>query len=134
MARDGLLPPFAKRVHPKYRTPHITTIMTGVFVATFAAVANIDEIVQLTNIGTLFAFVLVAIGILILRKTNPNAHRPFRTPFVPIVPLLAVVSCGYLMFQLPWETWLRFILWLALGLVFYFAYGVNHSELRKRPG
>ena len=102
------------------------------FVATFAAVANIDEIVQLTNIGTLFAFVLVAIGIIILRKTNPNAPRPFRTPFVPVVPLLAVVSCGYLMLQLPWETWVRFILWLALGLVFYFAYGVSHSVLRDR--
>jgi basic amino acid/polyamine antiporter, APA family len=132
MARDGLLPPWAARVHPKYRTPHITTIMTGLFVATFAAVANIDEIVQLTNIGTLFAFVLVAIGIIILRKTNPNAPRPFRTPFVPIVPLLAVVSCGYLMLQLPLETWIRFILWLALGLVFYFAYGVRHSELRDK--
>jgi APA family basic amino acid/polyamine antiporter len=132
MARDGLLPPWAARVHPKYRTPHITTILTGVFVATFAAVANIDEIVQLTNIGTLFAFVLVAIGIIILRKTNPNAPRPFRTPFVPLVPLLAVVSCGYLMLQLPWETWVRFILWLALGLVFYFAYGVSHSVLRDR--
>jgi APA family basic amino acid/polyamine antiporter len=132
MARDGLLPPWAARVHPKYRTPHITTILTGVFVATFAAVANIDEIVQLTNIGTLFAFVLVAIGIIILRKTNPNAPRPFRTPFVPIVPLLAVVSCGYLMLQLPLETWIRFILWLALGLVFYFAYGVSHSMLRDR--
>jgi basic amino acid/polyamine antiporter, APA family len=130
MARDGLLPPWAARVHPKYRTPHITTILTGVFVATFAGVANIDEIVQLTNIGTLFAFVLVAIGILILRKTNPNAQRPFRTPFVPVVPLLAVLSCGYLMVQLPWETWVRFVLWLALGLVFYFAYGVRHSVLR----
>jgi basic amino acid/polyamine antiporter, APA family len=132
MARDGLLPAWAARVHPKYQTPHITTILTGVFVATFAAVANIDEIVQLTNIGTLFAFVLVAVGIIILRKTNPNAHRPFRTPFVPIVPLLAVVSCGYLMLQLPWETWVRFILWLALGLVFYFAYGVSHSVLRDK--
>ena len=132
MARDGLLPQWAARVHPKYRTPHITTILTGVFVATFAAVANIDEIVQLTNIGTLFAFVLVAVGIIILRKTNPDAPRPFRTPFVPIVPLLAAASCGYLMLQLPWETWLRFVLWLALGLVFYFAYGVNHSELRDK--
>jgi APA family basic amino acid/polyamine antiporter len=134
MARDGLLPPWAARVHPKYRTPHITTILTGVFVATFAGVANIDEIVQLTNIGTLFAFVLVAVGIIILRKTNPDAPRPFRTPFVPVVPLLAVVSCGYLMLQLPWETWVRFILWLALGLVFYFAYGVRHSALRNSAG
>ena len=131
MARDGLLPPWAARIHPKYRTPHITTILTGLFVATFAAVANIDEIVQLTNIGTLFAFVLVAVGILILRRTNPHAHRPFRTPFVPWVPLLAVISCGYLMLQLPWETWVRFVLWLALGMVFYFMYGIRHSVLRR---
>jgi basic amino acid/polyamine antiporter, APA family len=130
MARDGLLPPWAARVHPRYRTPHITTILTGVFVAVFAAVANIEEIVQLTNIGTLFAFVLVAIGILILRRTNPNARRPFRTPFVPWVPLLAVISCSYLMAELPWETWVRFFVWLAIGLVFYFLYGVRHSQLR----
>jgi APA family basic amino acid/polyamine antiporter len=131
MARDGLLPPWAARVHPRYRTPHITTILTGAFVALFAAIANIDEIVQLTNIGTLFAFVLVALGIIILRKTNPQQPRPFKTPLVPLVPLLAVVSCAYLMFQLPWETWLRFIIWLAIGLVFYFAYGIRHSELRS---
>jgi APA family basic amino acid/polyamine antiporter len=133
MARDGLLPPWAARVHPKYRTPHITTILTGVFVAGFAAVANIDEIVQLTNIGTLFAFVLVALGIIILRRTNPNAPRPFRTPLVPLVPLLAIVSCGYLMFQLPWVTWERFILWLLAGLVIYMFYGIRHSELRNHP-
>ncbi len=130
MARDGLLPPWAARVHPRFRTPHITTILTGVFVATFAAIANIDEIVQLTNIGTLFAFVLVAAGIIILRRTNPNQPRPFKTPLVPLVPVLAIVSCAYLMFQLPWETWLRFIIWLAIGLVFYFMYGIRHSELR----
>lgn len=132
MARDGLLPPWAARVHPKYQTPHITTILTGVFVAVFAAVANIDEIVQLTNIGTLFAFVLVALGIIILRRTNPDAKRPFRTPFVPVVPLLAVFSCGYLMIELPWETWVRFVIWLAIGLVFYFIYGVRHSALRDK--
>jgi APA family basic amino acid/polyamine antiporter len=130
MARDGLLPPWAARVHPRFRTPYITTILTGVFVATFAAIANIDEIVQLTNIGTLFAFVLVAAGIIILRRTNPNQPRPFKTPLVPLVPVLAIVSCAYLMFQLPWETWLRFIIWLAIGLLFYFMYGIRHSELR----
>jgi APA family basic amino acid/polyamine antiporter len=130
MARDGLLPPWAARIHPKYRTPHVTTILTGVFVAAFAAMANIDEIVQLTNIGTLFAFVLVALGVLVLRRTDPGRTRPFRTPWVPIVPLLAIVSCGYLMFQLPWETWLRFVVWLALGLVIYFLYGYRHSRLR----
>jgi APA family basic amino acid/polyamine antiporter len=135
MARDGLLPQWAARVHPKYRTPHITTILTGVFVAGFAAVANIDEIVQLTNIGTLFAFVLVALGIIILRRTNPDQPRPFRTPWVPLVPILAIVSCGYLMAELPLVTWIRFGIWLALGLVVYFFYSIRHSELRKpAPG
>jgi APA family basic amino acid/polyamine antiporter len=133
MARDGLLPPWAARVHPKYRTPHITTILTGVFVAGFAAVANIDEIVQLTNIGTLFAFVLVALGIIILRRTNPNQPRPFRTPLVPLVPLLAIASCSYLMFELPWVTWERFVLWLLAGLVIYMFYGIRHSTLRSQP-
>jgi APA family basic amino acid/polyamine antiporter len=118
-------------VHPKYRTPHITTILTGVFVAGFAAVANIDEIVQLTNIGTLFAFVLVALGIIILRRTNPQQPRPFRTPWVPVVPILAILSCAYLMLELPLVTWIRFGIWLAIGLVIYFLYGINHSELRK---
>jgi APA family basic amino acid/polyamine antiporter len=130
MARDGLLPGWAARVHPKYRTPHITTIITGVAVAVFASFMNINEVVELTNIGTLFAFVLVAIGIILLRRSDPARPRPFRTPFVPLVPLLAVVMCGYLMMQLPWVTWVRFVLWLVLGLGIYFSYGVYHSKLR----
>jgi len=130
MARDGLLPQWAAKVHPKYKTPHVTTILTGVFVGLLAGLANIDEIVELTNIGTLFAFVLVAVGILVLRHTNPDAPRPFRTPFVPAVPILAIVCCSYLMLQLPWQTWERFFIWLAIGLVVYFAYGYHHSKLR----
>ena len=129
MARDGLLPPWASRVHPKYRTPHVTTIITGLFVGLFAAIANINEVVELTNIGTLFAFVLVALGIIVLRYTDPDRHRPFRTPFVPLVPLLAVVTCLYLMIQLPWVTWRRFIYWLAIGLAIYGLYGYSHSRL-----
>ena len=132
MARDGLLPPFAARVHPKYRTPHITTIITGVVVAAFAGVANINEVVELTNIGTLFAFVLVAVGILVLRRTDPDRPRPFRTPLVPAVPLLAIVCCAYLMFELPLTTWIRFGVWLGIGLVVYFLYGARHSALRPR--
>jgi len=129
MARDGLLPQWAAKVHPKYQTPHVTTILTGVVVAVFSGLANINEIVELTNIGTLFAFVLVAIGIIILRKTNPDQPRPFRTPFVPWLPLAAVVSCLYLMVQLPVVTWIRFVLWLAAGLVVYVLYGLKHSRL-----
>jgi len=132
MARDGLLPQWAAKVHPKYRTPHVTTILTGAVVATFATFLNINEVVELTNIGTLFAFVLVAIGVVVLRRTNPDRHRPFRTPLVPLVPGLAVVMCTYLMLQLPWVTWIRFAVWLAVGLLVYFAYGVRHSVLRRQ--
>jgi APA family basic amino acid/polyamine antiporter len=131
MARDGLLPPWAAKVHPRYRTPHVTTILTGVFVAGFAAITNIDEVVALCNIGTLFAFVLVAAGVLILRRTEPQRPRPFRTPFMPWVPLLAILSCGYLMLQQPRITWVRFVVWMAFGLVFYFIYGYRQSHLRK---
>jgi len=131
MARDGLLPSWAARVHPKYRTPHITTILTGIFVAGFAAVTNIDEVVELCNIGTLFAFVLVAAGVLILRRTHPHRPRPFRTPFVPWVPLLAIFTCAYLMVEQPQKTWKRFVYWLAGGLVFYFLYGFRRSRLNQ---
>jgi APA family basic amino acid/polyamine antiporter len=135
MARDGLLPQWAAKVHPKYQTPHVTTILTGVFVAVFAAVLNINEVVELTNIGTLFAFVLVAIGVIVLRKTDPDRPRPFRTPFVPVVPLLAVLMCGYLMFELPLLTWIRFAIWLGIGILFYALYGYRHSKLRTSgPG
>ena len=130
MARDGLLPQWAARIHPKYHTPHITTILTGVFVAFFAAFANINEVIELTNIGTLFAFVLVAIGVMVLRIREPERHRPFRTPAIWFVAPAAVLSCGYLMFQLPWITWERFLLWLAAGLVIYFVYGYRRSRLR----
>jgi basic amino acid/polyamine antiporter, APA family len=130
MARDGLLSPWFAKIHPRYRTPHVTTILTGIFVAVCAAVANIDEIVQLTNIGTLFAFVLVCIGILILRVREPERPRKFRVPFVPWTPLLGIVMCLVLMAGLPLLTWIRFILWLAAGLVIYFIYGMRRSRLR----
>jgi APA family basic amino acid/polyamine antiporter len=130
MARDGLLPEWAARLHPKYRTPHVTTILTGVFVAAFASISNINEVVELTNIGTLFAFVLVSVGVIVLRRIDPDRPRPFRTPLVPLVPLAAVVMCSYLMLQLPTLTWIRFVVWLAIGLVLYFTYGMRHSRLR----
>jgi APA family basic amino acid/polyamine antiporter len=132
MARDGLLPPFLARVHPRFRTPYIGTIMTGTLVATFAAFANIAEVVDLTNIGTLFAFVLVSAGVIVLRRVEPDRHRPFRAPFVPFTPIISIVACLYLMLQLPTLTWIRFGIWLAIGVVIYAFYGVRHSRLRRR--
>jgi APA family basic amino acid/polyamine antiporter len=134
MARDGLLPPWAAKVHPKYRTPHVATILTGVFVAVCAAAANIDEVVDLCNIGTLFAFVLVAAGILVLRRLDPARPRPFRTPLVPWVPLLAILTCGYLMAVQPRVTWLRFAVWLVVGLGLYSFYGFRRSRAGTAGG
>ena len=132
MARDGLLPSSFARVHPRYRTPHVTTILTGVAVGVCAMFTSIDEMVDLTNIGTLFAFVLVCIGILVLRKRDPDRPRPFRTPLVPFVPLAGVCSCAYLMLGLPWITWVRFGLWLLAGLGVYFLYGHKRSNLSDK--
>jgi APA family basic amino acid/polyamine antiporter len=129
MARDGLLPPWAARLHPRFRTPHVTTILTGVIVAVLAAFANINEMVELTNIGTLFAFILVSMGVLVLRYRDPHRPRPFRVPASPITELLAVAFCVYLMIQLPWITWIRFVVWLLVGGAIYFGYGRRHSRL-----
>ena len=132
MARDGLLPPVMAKIHPRFRTPYVGTILTGTFVATFAAFANIAEVVDLTNIGTLFAFVLVSAGVIFLRRTDPERPRPFRVPGVPFTPLISIAACLYLMLQLPRVTWIRFGVWLLVGLVFYFLYGYQHSVLRRR--
>jgi APA family basic amino acid/polyamine antiporter len=134
MARDGLLPAWAAKVHPRFRTPHVTTILTGIFVAVFAAFANIDEVVNLTNIGTLFAFVIVSAGVLILHYKEPDRVRPFKTPWMPFTPLIAIGACVFLMIQLPLVTWVRFAVWLALGLVVYLLYGFRHSRLRGPAG
>jgi APA family basic amino acid/polyamine antiporter len=130
MARDGLLPPSFAKVHPKFRTPHVTTILTGVAVGLISMFTSIDEMVDLTNIGTLFAFILVCAGVLILRKREPDRPRGFRTPFVPWVPILGILSCLYLMLGLPWITWVRFAGWLVVGMVLYFLYGYRKSRLR----
>ena len=115
MARDGLLPPFLAKVHPRFKTPYVGTIMTGFFVATFAAFANIAEVVDLTNIGTLFAFVLVSAGVIVLRRVEPDRPRPFRAPWVPFTPIASILACLYLMLQLPLLTWIRFGVWLRIG-------------------
>jgi len=130
MARDGLLPKKFASVHPRFRTPHITTILTGVAVGVTSMFTNIDEMVDLTNIGTLFAFILVCAGVLILRRRDPERPRAFKTPWVPVVPILGILSCLYLMFGLPSITWLRFGGWLILGIIIYFLYGYRHSRLK----
>ncbi len=131
MARDGLLPLYFARIHPRFRTPHVTTIWTGVIVGGVAMVSDIGSLADLTNIGTLFAFALVCLGVIILRRTDATRPRPFRVPLVPLLPVLGVMLCGVLMLSLPLLTWLRFLIWLALGLCIYFLYGVGHSRLGK---
>ncbi len=135
MARDGLLPPSFAKVHPRFRTPHVTTIVTGLCVGGLASVASIDEMVDLTNIGTLFAFVLVCIGIPILRFRDPHRRRPFRVPFGPLLlPLLGAASCIGLMYYLPPASWWRFFGWLVLGLTVYTAYGYTRSTIGRSMG
>jgi APA family basic amino acid/polyamine antiporter len=131
MARDGLLPQYFSRIHPRFRTPHVTTIWTGIVVGGVAAVADIGSLADLTNIGTLFAFILVCFGVNVLRKTAPQRPRPFRVPMVPVFPILGVILCVALMLSLPVETWIRFVVWLGIGLVIYFFYGIRHSKLRR---
>src|SRR5712671_2544673 len=131
MSRDGLLPRFFARLHPRYRTPHITTILVGIVVGGVAMIADIGSLADLTNIGTLFAFILVCLGVNKLRKIAPERPRPFRVPFVPLFPILGVILCIALMLSLPVLTWIRFIVWLVLGLIIYFFYGVSHSKLRQ---
>lgn len=129
ISRDGLLPPFLSKVHPKFKTPHIVTIVTGIVVAFFSAFANINEVVELCNIGTLFAFILVCVGVIILRKKEPERQRAFKCPYLPWIPILGIGFCIFLMLHLPLLTWLRFAYWLIIGLLIYFFYGALHSKL-----
>ena len=131
MARDGLLPPWAAKVHPKTRVPHITTLVTGIAVAVGALLADENEIYDLTNIGTLSAFAIVCIGVLVLRHTDPDRPRPFRVKFVYPVTILGAAACIYTMFGLPARAWERFAIWLVIGMVLYFAYGFRHSTLSR---
>jgi APA family basic amino acid/polyamine antiporter len=130
MSRDGLLGKWAGKVHPKFRTPYLSTIYTGIAVAVAAGLFPIQLIGNLVNIGTLLAFVIVCAGVWILRRRRPDLDRPFRTPFVPLVPILGIVSCLGLMLTLPLGTWIRLIVWLLIGLAIYFGYGRSHSILR----
>jgi APA family basic amino acid/polyamine antiporter len=131
MSKDGLLPGWAAKIHPKYQTPHITTAITGTIVAILAGFVPISLLGELVSIGTLFAFVIVGTGIIILRSSNPALHRPFKVPLSPFIPIATVVSAAYLMNSLPLDTWIRLIDWMAIGLVIYFAYSYNHSNLAK---
>jgi len=137
MARDGLLPPPFAKVHPKHMTPHICTWITGCVTAAVAGIFPLSMTIDLCNIGTLFAFIFVSAGVIILRKTRPEVERRFKTPGVPFTPLITMAFCFYLMYSLPKGTWFRFGVWLLVGLAIYFAYGVRHSKLqllRKKAG
>jgi APA family basic amino acid/polyamine antiporter len=129
MSRDQLLGPWLAAVHPRYRTPHRATILTGVGVAVLAAFIPIGEAADMTNIGTLFAFVLVCFGVIILRRVRPTHRRPFRVPFMPWVPLMGIAACIGLMIFLPTMTWIRFVVWTIIGIAIYFGYGKKHSKL-----
>ena len=133
MSRDGLLGNWLAGVHPKYRTPHKATWVTGTVVALLAGVIQLGEAADMTNIGTLFAFAIVSIGVVVLRYTKPDEHRPFRTPFMPWLPILAALACFGLMTFLPLVTWIRFIVWSIIGVVLYFTYSMRRSHLNRTP-
>jgi APA family basic amino acid/polyamine antiporter len=133
LARDGLVPAqFFGDIHPRFRTPWKSTILTGLFVATMAGFIPLSILAEMTSIGTLFAFVIVCGAVLVMRRTNPGANRPFRAPFVPLLPILGILTCLLLMFSLPVENWYRLIVWMLIGLVIYFTYGYQHSGLRTQ--
>jgi APA family basic amino acid/polyamine antiporter len=134
MARDGLLPAVFGKVHPRFKTPYVTTILTGIVAAVMAGLFPIGLLGELVSIGTLLAFVIVCAGIIALRYKSPNLARPFRTPFVPVVPILGILICGYMMTSLPAPTWERLIIWMAIGLVIYFTYSRSHSKLARAEG
>jgi basic amino acid/polyamine antiporter, APA family len=131
MSRDGLLPEWAGAVHPRFRTPWISTMLVGGFVAVFASVIPIEVLGELVSIGTLLAFVIVCFGVWILRVRKPHLHRPFKTPWVPVVPILGILVSIGLMASLPLDTWIRLIVWLIIGMIIYFTYSRHHSRVQK---
>jgi APA family basic amino acid/polyamine antiporter len=131
MAHDGLLPKkFFGDIHPRFRTPWKSTVLAGFVAAVVGSVTPIDDIGKMVNIGTLLAFVIVCAAVMVLRKTNPGQERPFRTPWVPLVPIMGILFNGYMMYELGWVNWARLIVWLAIGLVVYFVYSRHHSRLQ----
>src|SRR5208282_4396186 len=134
MSRDGLLPKWASAIHPRFRTPWISTIAVGVVVAILPAFLPINRLAELVNIGTLLAFTIVCAGVWILRVRHPDLARPFKTPFVPVVPILGILTAVYLMTKLPlFPTWTAMICWMLIGLVIYFGYSVRHSKVQALP-
>lgn len=133
MSRDGLLPASISEVHPKYQTPYRSTILTGLVVAACSSTLSTEIAGNLTSMGTLFAFVLVCLGVLVLRKSDPDRPRPFKAPFVPVVPVLGIITCLGMMAGLDGATWINFFVWLGIGLVIYFSYGKRHSVLSRTP-
>jgi APA family basic amino acid/polyamine antiporter len=131
MANDRLLPQMFRDVHPRFRTPWKCNLLLMTFVSLFAAFAPISVVGKMTSIGTLFAFVIVCAGIIIMRRTNPDAPRPFRTPFVPVTPILGIVVCLAMMLGLGWTNWARLVVWLAIGLIIYFGYSRSRSLLNQ---
>jgi APA family basic amino acid/polyamine antiporter len=132
MSRDGLLPEMFRKVHPRFRTPHVSTILTAVVISVAAGLTPIGVLSTLVSMGTLLAFVLACIGVIVLRRTAPNMERPFRTPWMPWVPILGALACFVQMIGLPWETWVRLFVWLAIGLAVYLLYGRSRSALVRR--
>lgn len=131
MSKDGLIPPIFSELHPKFQTPWKSNILFGILVSAFAGFIPVNVVGEMSSIGTLFAFVLVSAGVLVLRKTQPDAPRSFRTPWVPVVPILGIIICCYLMYALPLDTWIRLFVWMVIGVVIYFAYSRHHSKLNK---
>jgi APA family basic amino acid/polyamine antiporter len=130
MSKDGLLPKFFSAVHPKFRTPWISSLTVGLVVATFASILPLDKLGEMTSIGTLLAFIIVCAGVLVLRKRSPELPRPFRAPFMPATPILGILISLAMMVGLPGETWLRLVIWLVVGLLIYFTYSIRHSKVQ----
>jgi APA family basic amino acid/polyamine antiporter len=132
MSRDGLLPKVFSRVHPRFRTPHVSTWITGIVVSIGCSVLTPDQAIGLTNIGTLFAFILVSIGVIVLRRRAPNLPRPFKVPLYPVTPILSALACLGLVLGLERSNWWRLLIWLVIGMVVYVGYGYGHSTLRRK--